>query len=139
MQQNMNDINKIVLHHSASPRAATTAAQIKGWHLERGFDDIGYHLIVEGDGKVAYGRPLDVVPAAQKGANTNTVAICLVGDNTRVGEGEGWTGAQVLTANSLIVMLRTILGKRLPFVGHRDVASSECPGLEVRDVFPDLL
>lgn len=138
--QALSDITRIVLHHSASPRATTTTADIRRWHtMDRGFDDIGYHFVIEGDGSVHSGRPLDRIPAAQKGANTNSIAICLVGNNVLAAEAMGWNDAQRISAHSLIVMLRTVLGKRLPFCGHRDVAPSECPGVEVRDVFRDLV
>jgi hypothetical protein len=135
--QRLSDISRIVLHHSASPRDTTTVEAIRGWHKDRGFSDVGYHFVIEGDGALRHGRQLDVIPAAQKGANTGTIAICIVGDNTK--PGEGWNESQRISAHSLIVMLRTVFGQRLPFCGHRDVAPSECPGLEVRDVFPELL
>lgn len=137
MPQNLYDIDKIVLHHSASPRDTTTAAKIRGWHKDRGFIDIGYHYVVEASGHLAYGRALDSVPAAQKGANQNSIAICLVGDNTE--PGEGWNDGQKQTARSLIVMLRQVIGRPLPICGHRDVAPSLCPGLDVKEVFPDLV
>ena len=138
--QKLSDISRIILHHSASPRDTTTIEDIRRWHVvDRGFDDVGYHFVIEGDGKVRVGRPLDCAPAAQKGANNNTIAICIVGNNVLAAEKFGWNDSQKLSAVSLIVMLRTVFGKRLPFFGHRDVAPSECPGLEVRDVFPELL
>lgn len=138
--QKLSDIARIILHHSASPRATTTVEDIRRWHVvDRGFDDIGYHFVVEGDGKVRTGRPLDFAPAAQAKANTNTIAICLVGNNVLAAEAHGWNDAQTLSAKSLIIMLRTVLGKRLPFFGHRDVSASECPGVEVHEVFRELL
>ena len=137
MPQHMADIDKIVLHHSASPRNTTKAEDIARWHRERGFLAIGYHFVIEGNGTVRHGRDIDSIPAAQKGANTGSIAICLVGDNTK--PGEGWTDDQKLSARSLIIMLRTILPKPLRLCGHRDVAPSECPGIDVADVFPDLV
>ncbi len=50
-------INLIVLHCSATPQGRdVTVADIRRWHLERGFADIGYHFVVRLDGTVR-GRP----------------------------------------------------------------------------------
>jgi N-acetylmuramoyl-L-alanine amidase len=141
-RQNLSDISRIVLHHSASPRATTTAADILAWHtdprrVDGPFDTIGYHFVIEGDGALRYGRPLDKVPAAQKGANLKTIAVCIVGNNLI--DDEVWTDAQLISGHSLIVMLRSVLGRRLPFCGHRDLAASDCPGVDVRDVFRELV
>jgi hypothetical protein len=135
--QRLSGISRIVLHHSASPRETTTIEDIRRWHIGRGFSDVGYHFVIEGNGALRYGRQLDTVPAAQKGANAGTVAVCIVGDNTKTGE--GWNEAQRISAHSLIAILRSVLGRRLAVCGHRDVAPSECPGLEVQEVFQDLM
>jgi N-acetylmuramoyl-L-alanine amidase len=136
-RQNLADVKRIVLHHSASPRETTTLAMVRKWHMDRGFLDVGYHYVIEGKGELRYGRPIDCIPAAQKGANTGTIAVCVVGDNTR--DGEGWTEAQKLSVASIVAMLRHVLGRPLELVGHRDVAASECPGVEVSEVFPHLV
>jgi N-acetylmuramoyl-L-alanine amidase len=134
--QLLRDITTIVLHHSASPRDTTSADEIREWHRTKGWDDIGYHYVVEGDGSLKMGRSIDMQPAAQSGHNAGTIAICVVGDNTK--DGEGWTDSQRITAHSLIVMLRNVLGWRIPIAGHRDLGTTECPGVDVREVFKDL-
>ena len=44
-------VSKIYVHHSASPKASTDTARIRRWHLDRGWNDIGYHWVIEHDGQ----------------------------------------------------------------------------------------
>ena len=39
------NVNKLVVHHSASAKS-TTKSDIEGWHTERGFNEIGYHMVI---------------------------------------------------------------------------------------------
>ena len=48
----MRKINEIIVHCSATPEGKDfTVQQIRQWHLQRGFSDIGYHYVVYRDGK----------------------------------------------------------------------------------------
>jgi N-acetylmuramoyl-L-alanine amidase len=127
----MRSINLIVIHHSASP-LSTTLADVDRWHRERGFDRVGYHFLIEADGVLRRGRPLDVVGAHAKGRNTGSIGICVAGDNTKFGS--EWTPAQKVTLRSLVETLTTIYPDS-DVRGHRDVMPpgyTECPGLNVR-------
>ena len=129
--QPIESVHTIVLHHSAS-RRDVLASTIRQWHLEKGWSDIGYHMVVEGDATLVRGRPLDRVPAAQRGKNTGTWAVCLVGDNTV--DSRGWSQEQIDAAAEALEWLHWLRGKRLPVVGHRDLASTLCPGLDISDL-----
>ena len=60
----MRKINKIILHCSATEADKPfTAADIRKWHKARGFADIGYHFIVDLDGTIEPGRPVEQVGA----------------------------------------------------------------------------
>jgi len=125
----LDAIARIVIHHSASS-LSTTLEDIKKWHLERGFSDIGYHYVIESNGLIRYGRPLPLRGAHTKGANFNSIGICLVGDMTR--EGEHWTWEQYETLFQLIGAWKCI-APRLEIMGHRDVGllPTICPGVDV--------
>ena len=71
----MRKINLIVLHHSASPRETTNASMIRSWHLARGWNDIGYHRVIEADGQIMDGRPVQRRGAHAKGSNTTSIGI----------------------------------------------------------------
>ena len=77
------NIDEIILHCSASPDGRPdTTEDIRSWHVDgNGWSDIGYHLVIERDGKVGLGRPIWKLGAHCKaqGKNRNTIGICLVG------------------------------------------------------------
>ena len=71
----------IIIHCSAT-RADhnVTAEDIRHWHVvDNGWDDIGYHWVIERDGSVKQGRPVDVMGAHCRGVNDRSIGICLVG------------------------------------------------------------
>lgn len=76
-------ITKCYIHCSASDHAHhDDISVIRGWHVnERGFSDVGYHFFIKSTGEVQEGRSLEKVPAAQKGHNTDSIAICLHGND----------------------------------------------------------
>jgi hypothetical protein len=118
------------VHHSASNPFTTTVGKIRDWHLAKGWDDIGYHRVIDVRGITHVGRNLTYDPAAQLGHNDGTFAICVVGDNTK--EHWRWNRAQV---NELIrqwVAYQVVYPGIEPY-GHRDLVSSTlCPGLDIR-------
>ncbi|MCW7552986.1 N-acetylmuramoyl-L-alanine amidase [Endozoicomonas gorgoniicola] len=75
------ETNYIVIHCSATrANQNVTFDDIKRWHtMERAFFDIGYHWVIERDGSVKQGRPVDDWGAHAKSHNHESVSICLVG------------------------------------------------------------
>lgn len=135
----MRPINAIVIHCSASANgdAGITRDVIDGWHVRRGWNGIGYHYVVEVDGKLAEGRPLEKVGAHVEGNNSATIGICMVGTDR-------FTGAQWATLADIVASLRM----RFPAAkvcGHRDYSPDKngdgliqpwewtktCPGFDV--------
>ena len=74
------NVTKLVVHHSDSKAATTKKSNIESWHKQRGFTQIGYHKVVEGDGKIVDGRPESSQGAHAKGANLETLGVCVVGE-----------------------------------------------------------
>ncbi len=135
----MRAISLIVVHHSASP-LTTTAEQIRRWHTlakpnGRGWRDIGYQAVIEGDGALLPGRPIDRVGAHARGANTGSLGVCVVGNN--LDPGLSWVDAQIESLDRfLFVTLGLFPGSKI--AGHCDVGKTAtgCPGLDVRRLFP---
>ena len=73
-------VQKLVAHHSASKQSATKKADIAKWHKERGFSQIGYHKIIEGNGTIVNGRFENIQGAHAKGVNQGSLGVCVVGD-----------------------------------------------------------
>lgn len=123
-------IKYFVLHHSATPPAHDIdATEIHAWHMERGFDGIGYNYVILLNGQLQHGRPEYWVGAHAKEVNTESIGICVVGTGLP-------NGAQEATLHDLLFAL----AQRYPeakVVGHRDVAEeghTECPGYDVTDL-----
>ncbi|UJP39534.1 cell wall-binding repeat-containing protein [Cellulomonas palmilytica] len=137
---------------------AQAPALVRGiyeYHIKgRGWSDVGYHFLVDRFGTVYEGRKgsLDKVPLGvhSGGFNTNTIGIAIIGEFTSkvpsttilraVAQVASWKlasygrdplGTTVLTARSGSTHPKRKPGWRgsLPVVmGHRDVASTACPG-----------
>ena len=76
----MRNINKIIVHCSATPEGKEFSVDdIRRWHLQRGFADIGYHFVIYLDGSVHVGRPLAKAGAHCKGHNAHSVGVCYIG------------------------------------------------------------
>jgi len=76
----MREINKIVIHCSDSPDSLDIGVrEIRDWHKQRGWSDIGYHYVVRRDGTVESGRPIEIKGAHVKGHNSDSIGICWVG------------------------------------------------------------
>ena len=77
----MRDINKIVLHCSATREGHDVSTEtIRGWHVnKRGWSDIGYHFVVLLDGTVDKARPIERQGAHVRGHNKGSIGIAYIG------------------------------------------------------------
>lgn len=72
--------NRVIIHCSASKNGEYYGAdQIDSDHRGRGFDQIGYHIILQPDGSVERGRGLNDKGAHCIEANGDSTGICLIG------------------------------------------------------------
>lgn len=125
----MRTLRRIIIHHSASP-LTTTLADITNWHVARGFDGVGYHFVIDSKGIVHPGRPVELKGAHAKGANSDSIGICVVGNNTS--EDDRWGPLQVAALGDLTHALAEQYGK-LDLQAHQwavgCTTQTECPGL----------
>ena len=125
-------VKRLIIHHSASPRE-TAVETLREWHKARGFEDIGYHAVLDGRGTVHSTRPLTMQGAHALGANHDSWGICVMGDNTR--EDRKWSEVQI-AALARYVDAAAELVPGLVVCGHRDAVggktATECPGVDVR-------
>jgi len=121
-------VDTIVIHHTGTPPGKYIPVfQIREWHIERGYADIGYHEVIQPGGKIEAGRDRNKIGAHVKGQNTGKIGIALVGDG-REGFDEGMHKALKLL---LVHYRKMIPGVRI--VGHRDLAATICPGFDVAE------
>jgi N-acetyl-anhydromuramyl-L-alanine amidase AmpD len=84
------EVKNIVVHCSDSGFGCRKV--ITGWHLQHGWDDVGYHYIIMNgrpfstkdylaslDGSTECGRPPTISGAHVKGMNTKSLGVCLIG------------------------------------------------------------
>lgn len=78
--------DKLTLHHAACCSAddleegKAQVYWIQDFHQNgRGWNDIGYHFLVDRAGNIYQGRPETVIGAHVGGANTGNIGVCLLG------------------------------------------------------------
>ena len=74
----MKEINKVIVHCTATPEGRhTTVKDVRRWHLDRGWSDIGYHYLIYLDGTVHEGRSIEIQGAHTKGAKQKLNRYCI--------------------------------------------------------------
>lgn len=130
----MRYINSIVVHCSDTPKGKYfDVDDVRKWHWERGWTDVGYHFIVLLDGTIELGRMLNVKGAHVSGNNANSIGICYIGG----GNGEDTrTYEQFKSLHYLIRTLKLIF-KDAKILGHRDFdgVNKQCPCFDVKDEY----
>ncbi|MEG0559997.1 MAG: N-acetylmuramoyl-L-alanine amidase [Muribaculaceae bacterium] len=125
----MRKIDKIIVHCSATPEGRNvTTADIKQWHIERGFNDIGYHYVIYLDGSVHRGRAESIVGAHCSGQNATSIGVCYVGGVAK--DGKTAKDTRTATQKAALVELLESLVVRYPNAtihGHREYAAKACP------------
>jgi hypothetical protein len=133
--------NLVTVHHAAGLWWGGDAREYVRWiqafHQgpELGWTDIAYHYLVDRDGAIYAGRPEAAVPdTATNYDPAGHLALCLLGDF----EVQQPTAEQI---RSLVILASWLLAKhRLPLSalgGHRDYASTLCPGLHLYALLQD--
>jgi hypothetical protein len=139
----MREIKRIVIHCSDS--LFGDAALIGEWHKARGWSGIGYHYVILNgypnqefirlkrpqfwrDGELQAGRPIEQSGAHVRGANHDSIGICLVGK-------EQFTGEQFATLLKLLSELR-VKFPGITVVGHYEAIASgdppkSCPNIDM--------
>lgn len=112
---------------------AAKVEEIRRWHRDLGWKDIGYHWIIDRDGQIAAGRPETMTGSHVRGYNERSLGICLIG-------GHGSAATDPFEANftpaqkRALVQLISDVKSRTPIKrirGHSEVAAKACPGFTV--------
>ena len=136
----MRNINKIIIHCSATPEGKEFCVEdIRRWHRKRGFADIGYHFVILLDGSVKIGRPLHKVGAHCKGQNARSIGICYIGGC----EADGKTPKDTRNKAQMDSLVRLITELRQQFPdasvhGHKEFANKACPCFDANVEYKDL-
>jgi N-acetylmuramoyl-L-alanine amidase len=131
---NMRKLNEIIIHCAATREGQNfTVSQIRSWHLNRGWNDIGYHYVIYLDGTVVDGRPLSKTGAHVKNRNSGTIGICYVGGVAKDGKTpkDTRTKAQKKSLDALIADLQDKYPTIKKISGHNQYANKACPSYDV--------
>lgn len=136
---------RLTVHHSAEPFHAASAAsskaevrRIQQFHQDgRGWADLGYHFLVDREGRVFEGRSMEFQGAHAFGDNNvGNIGVCLLGnfaaDPERGGEYarvQSIPAAQLAGLRELVDLLRSRYGiDRSEVHGHSELRGTACPG-----------
>ena len=138
----MRQINEIFIHCSAtqpkwmaSNSCQQKVEEIRRWHTDKGWSDIGYHFVLDRQGDVCVGRPVERVGAHAKGHNKNSIGICLIGGFGSDADDkfeEHYTDLQRKALDNLINDL-TDTHSNAKIRGHNEISFKACPGFRVKE------
>jgi N-acetylmuramoyl-L-alanine amidase len=134
-------VKEVVLHTSATfgswhegKSVEDMVKEIRSWHKDLGWRDIGYHRVIAPDGSIGVGRSLYDTGAHVGGHNYGTIGICLipVNDHNGITKFEDYfTKDQEKALKDYLKELGE-LTKIEKVTGHNQYANKECPGFRVR-------
>ena len=81
-RESTRDITEFVTHWTGTfTNQNIGAREVHSWHLDRNFNGCGYHYVIQRDGKLQRGRPLNIQGAHSKayGHNTYSIGVTFVG------------------------------------------------------------
>lgn len=115
------EITDIIIHCTATREGLDfSIGQIRKWHQQRGFSDIGYHYIIHRNGSVEDGRSVDIAGAHCAGHNTHSIGVCYIGGLGADGKPKD---TRTLAQRAALIKLLQTLRKMYPsarIAGHRD-------------------
>lgn len=132
LKRSKRRITKIIVHCTATPEGRHyTVDDIRKWHRQRGFSDIGYHYVVYLDGSVHLGRDVDISGAHCTNHNSNSIGICYVGGVAMDGKTpkDTRTKEQKAALMSLLKDLRRMYPEAC-IHSHSDYANKACPSFD---------
>ena len=128
-------VKEIILHCAATPEGkAFTAKDIDRMHRQRGFRKIGYHYVIDLDGKVEKGRADNENGAHTIGHNSIALGICYIGGVAKDGKTpkDTRTEQQKVALYELVNELMEKYNLTLDDVhGHYEFANKACPSFKM--------
>lgn len=138
----MRQLNEIIIHCTDTRpnwwedrTSAEKVAEVRRWHVEENhWSDVGYHFLIDRDGTVIEGRPLEKTGAHVKGHNTGTVGISLFGGHGGSASDQfqdNFTEDQERALMQLIRQLQDNYPSITSISGHNQYAAKACPTFSV--------
>jgi len=133
----MRKINKIIVHCTATQESKDVSLdEVRRWHLKRGWRDIGYHFLIQRDGTVEEGRPIEQSGAHTKGHNWDSIGVAYVGGVEDEKKKDKWIAKDTRTPEQkdslvdLLCQLKDAYGGTI--YGHNNYSSKSCPCFDAK-------
>lgn len=130
-------ITEIIVHCTATPEGKDyTVDDIRRWHKEQGWSDIGYHYVIYRDGSIHEGRDVKYSGAHCTGHNANSIGVVYVGGVSKDGKTAKDTRTKA-QKRALLQVMRTLRAAypSARIYGHRDFAKKECPSFDAKEEY----
>lgn len=106
-----------------------------------GLLEIGYHILIEKDGRLVFPRPVSAMGSHAPGLNDTSVGVCLIGGANEEGRSvEDFSLPQIRELMATLRNLKTIYPEAR-VVGHTEVQhlrrhahACRCPALDMQDL-----
>lgn len=132
----MRKIDEIIIHCSATEAGKDFKAKdIDKWHKAKGWNGIGYHFVIDIDGTVETGRPVEKQGAHCLDHNATTIGICYIGGLVNKKPTDTRTDAQRQSLRNLVAALRHCYPTIKKVSGHNQYANKACPCFDVTREF----
>lgn len=137
---NKRNITEIIVHCSATPEGKDyTVEDIKKWHLQRGFSDIGYHYVIYRDGSIHKGRAESISGAHCTNHNYCSIGVCYIGgmDAANKNPKDTRTPAQ---KESLLKLLKELKSRypKAKIYSHNNFSSKACPSFDATKEYSNI-
>lgn len=137
LRKSKRKINEIIVHCTATPEGRNyTVEDIRHWHKQQGWSDIGYHYVVYRNGHVEPGRNVEVAGAHCTGHNSHSIGVVYVGGVSADGKTakDTRTDEQKDALAKLLTELR-IIYPDAKIYGHRNFANKACPSFDAKKAY----
>ena len=130
-------ITEIIVHCTATPEGKDyTVDDIRRWHKEQGWSDIGYHYVIYRDGSIHEGRDVRYSGAHCTGHNANSIGVVYIGGVSKDGKTAKDTRTKA-QKRALLQVMRTLRAAypSARIYGHRDFAKKACPSFDAKEEY----
>jgi N-acetylmuramoyl-L-alanine amidase len=136
----VREITEVIVHCAATPEGKPfTVDDVRRWHRQKGWTDVGYHYVIGLRGELWMGRDVDIQGAhcAAGGHNRKSIGVCYIGGVARDGKTpkDTRTPEQKATLLKLLMDLRKLYpGMRI--YGHHDFERGKaCPSFDAKNEY----
>lgn len=129
----MRNIKYLAIHCTATPQTTTIQSIRNYWRNVLKWKSVGYHYIIEPNGKVVQLADISLITNGVKGFNSESIHISYIGGvNAKNKPIDNRTDAQLKSMIELIKDIKKLF-PNIIIQGHRDFgAKKACPSFDVK-------